>query len=138
MGKGSDILTMLQHAYCQAEAGVNKLALIVSRPCGGRTRHFSSLDVMLVRIHIQFLPFSDLLTTPPGFSNGLDFQAQSRVRPDEADIVVSSPPETVSISELLSGGRLVPDWGSEEEEEEKEEGGKQADDEGGDGVEVSL
>ena len=92
-----------------------------------------------MRIHIQFLPFSDLLTTPPGFSNGLDFQAQSRVRPDEADIVVSSPPETVSISELLSGGRLVPDWGGrEEEEEESEEGGTQADDEGGDGAEVSL
>ena len=94
-----------------------------------------------MRIHIQFLPCSDLLTTPPGFSNGLDFQAQSRARPGEADIItdVSSPPETVSISELLSGGRLVPDWGGrEEEEEESEEGGTQADDEGGDGAEVSL
>ena len=94
-----------------------------------------------MRFHIQFLLCSDLLTTPPGFSSGLDFQAQSRVRPDEADIVsdVSSPPETVSISELLSGGQLVPDWGGEEEEEEKEEeGGKQAGDESGDEVEVSL
>ena len=93
-----------------------------------------------MRFHIQFLLCSDLLTTPPGFSSGLDFQAQSRARPDEADIVsdVSSPPETVSISELLSGGRLVPDWGGEEEEEEKEEGGKQAGYQSGDGVEVSL
>ena len=76
-----------------------------------------------------------MLTTPPGFSNGLDFQAPSRVEPDEADII--TPPETVSISELLSGGGLVLDWGGKEDEE-KEEGGKQTGDEGGEGVEVSL
>ena len=78
----------------------------------------------------------DLLTTPPGFSNGLDFQAQSRVKPDEADII--TPPETISISELLSGGGLGLDWGGKEDVEEKEEGEKQAGDEGEDGVEVSL
>ena len=56
------------------------------------------------------------------------------MEPDEADII--TPPETVSISELLSGGSLVLDWGGKEDEEKEE--GEQAGDEGGEGVEVSL
>ena len=56
------------------------------------------------------------------------------MEPDEVDII--TPPETVSISELLSGGSLVLDWGGKEDEEKEE--GEQAGDEGGEGVEVSL
>lgn len=102
------------------------------------------LGTMVVGFHLPvcvittpLLNLPDLLTTPPGFSNGLDFQARPGVEPDEADII--TPPETVSISELLSGGGLLLDWSSKEDEkEEKEKGGKQAGNEGGDGVEVSL
>lgn len=81
----------------------------------------------------------DLLTTPPGFSEGLDFQALSGVKQDESATVtdVSSSPQTVSISELLSAGDMVLDWSSKEkegvEEDEKDPGS-----EGRDEAQVGL
>ena len=80
-----------------------------------------------------------LLTTPPGFSEGLDFQALSGVKQDEAATVthVSSPPQTVSISELLSAGDVVLDWSSKEKEEEEEEE-ERSGTEGRDEVKVGL
>lgn len=81
----------------------------------------------------------DLLTTPPGFSEGLDFQALSGVKRDEAATVtdVSSSPQTVSISELLSAGDMVLDWSGKEnegvEDDEKDPGS-----EGRDEAQVGL
>ncbi len=59
----------------------------------------------------------DLLSVPPGLSEGMDFSS-----PSEGDIAnpAKPSPQIVDISELLSGGTL--DWieGQEEEEEEGE------------------
>ena len=64
---------------------------------------------------------SDLLTVPPGFSEGMEFAAvsaggvSSRTVPVVDSEAVCSP---VSISEILAGGGVLLEWASGEEEGE--------------------
>ena len=57
---------------------------------------------MLVHVY----SFVELLTTPPGFSEGINLSGS----------VEGTPPQTVSISELLSGEGNTLDWVCGEEE----------------------
>ncbi len=59
---------------------------------------------------------SDLLTVPPGFSEGMDFSPEGRGEP----VPPAPSPQIVDISELLSGGAMP--WGSGQEEEGEGEG----------------
>ncbi len=72
---------------------------------------------------------SDLLTVPPGFSEGMDFSPEGGGEP-----VPSAPsPQVVDISELLSGGAMP--WGSSQEEEGEGEGeGEESEEENTEGV----
>ena len=82
---------------------------------------------MYMYVHIKLTVscvFVDLLTVPPGFSRGMNFE------PVAKDVHVlatekAPPPETVSVSELLGGGDMVMEWRvGGGEEREKEEGEK--------------
>lgn len=66
---------------------------------------------------------TDLLTVPPGFSEGMEFTAvsaggvSSRTVPDNSE-PHDAPPQTVSISEILTGRGVLREWRSGEEQAE--------------------
>ena len=76
------------------------------------------------------LSLSDLLTIPPGFTEGVTF-TQPGVQ-EEAPLQPSSSqprPHVVSVAELLSGGGAQLNWFEVADEEEEEEGGAEGEEE---------
>ena len=79
----------------------------------------------LVRLHFTCTHTTlDLLTTPPGFPEGMDFSHHVEADSDEV-VPPHLPTQTVNISEILGGGSVPLEWGWGEEEGEGEGVGEQ-------------
>lgn len=61
----------------------------------------------------------DLLTTPPGFAEGMTFGDQ--ISPDSTPLLMvpSADGQTVNISELLFGGRVLLEWAEQLEDKDE-------------------
>ena len=78
----------------------------------------------IIPYHFFYHPHSDLLKVPPGFLEGMEFASvsaggvSSSAVPTVDSEPLHPPPQTVSISELLTGGGVLLEWARGEEEGE--------------------